>query len=109
MTPCKTCPWRRGSDAKLIPRFRLDLARSLAVTTCGPDDGFRQVMACHGEGDARPCIGYVVSDDGWRNLHVRILALRGALPVQQIIDDCAGLDLYPTYREALVNIERTWG
>lgn len=105
--PCKTCPWWVGSDPGQIPNFRMELARDLAVTTCGSDDQFRPIMACHGstEEDNRPCIGYVQSDDGWRNLAVRMSAITNRIDMAGIQDDCADLDLYDTYADALDNME----
>lgn len=105
--PCATCPWRKGSDVNLIPGFSMELARSLLETTCGDEDDWRSVMACHGstEEDNRPCIGYVQSDDGWRNLAVRMSAITNRIDLAGIRDDCADLDLYDTYADALDNME----
>jgi hypothetical protein len=102
-TPCVTCPWRKtstvgGAD---IPRFDIDLMRGLS-NTVGPDDAFRPMMACHYSacGDETPCVGYVAIE-GWRNLAVRVRAMRGDLDIGAIIDACEDLDLWPSFGEML--------
>lgn len=108
--PCATCPFRRGSTAGAIPQFRIELARKLLVDCCGPDDGFRAIMACHGSTDEHttPCVGYLASDDGYANLRVRILAMDDAVDLPAVVRDCAGLDLYLRYADALANLEATY-
>lgn len=104
-TPCATCPWRRGADPDDIPNFNSDKARNLRCTV-GDGDRFRQVMACHHseEGDERPCIGYVAVE-GYSNLNVRMMALRGTLDLRAIADGAETLDLYDSFDEMLDNLE----
>lgn len=103
--PCATCPWRVGSDPADIPRFCITKARNLRHTV-GPGDGFRTVMACHGSVDdgETPCIGYVAVE-GYSNLNVRIMALRGSLDLPAIWEAAEGLDLYQSFDEMLANLE----
>lgn len=102
-TPCPTCPWRRtstigGAD---IPNFDIGLMRGLS-NTVGRGDDFRPVMACHGSacGKETPCVGYLAVE-GWSNLNVRIMAMSGRVDLSSIMDDCAELDLWASFREML--------
>lgn len=107
--PCATCPFRRGSTATAIPRFRIELARKLLVDCCGVGDDFRSVMACHGSTDTEvtPCIGYLASNDGYANLRVRVMAMDDQLDLRAVWRDCEGLDLFADYAEALARLEAT--
>lgn len=102
-TPCATCPWRKsstvgGSD---IPRFDIDLMRRLR-NTVGRDDAFRPIMACHGSacGAETACAGYLAVE-GYRNLSVRMLALKGKVDIIGTVEACAELDLWQSFDEML--------
>lgn len=101
--PCVTCPWRKSSTAggADIPGFNLELMRGLRVTV-GHGDAFRPIMACHYSpcGEEKVCVGYVAKE-GWRNLAVRMLALRGELDIGAVVDICAELDLWNSFEEML--------
>lgn len=101
--PCPSCPWRRSSreGGADIPGFDLDKMRRLA-NTVGTEDGFRPIMACHGSacGKERVCIGYA-RVEGYSNLSVRLLAIRGEIDFAVIDDACEGLDLWPSFVEIL--------
>jgi hypothetical protein len=105
--PCPTCPWRRSSTVGGfdIPAFDIDLMRGLH-STVGRGDDFRRIMACHYSpcGDETPCIGYVAVE-GWSNLAVRMMAMRGAVDIGAVLDACADLDLWPSFNEMLTAYE----
>ena len=105
--PCPTCPWRKSSTigGADIPRFDIELMRGLS-NTVGEGDAFRTIMACHYSacGAESACIGYV-AQEGYSNLAVRVMALRGALDLPAIMDACAPLDLWPTFGEMLAAYE----
>lgn len=108
--PCATCPWRKtstvgGGD---IPGFSLDLMRDLACTV-GRGDNFRQIMACHyspepHEGHMLPCAGYLARE-GRANLYVRMMAFRGEVDMDAVMEACEGLDLWPSFDEMLAAYE----
>lgn len=106
--PCGSCPWRKDNPAggERIPRFDLDLMRGLR-RTCGKEDGFRTVMACHHSpvGEERACIGYVAVE-GWRNINVRILAIQGQLDMPAIEAAAADLDLWESFEDMLAAYEQ---
>lgn len=106
--PCASCPWRKSNptDGSAIPLFDLGKMRNLR-STVGPDDAFRNVMACHGSPEARPtiCRGYVAVE-GMRNLNVRVMAVRG-LDIRAIERAGAKLDLWPSFDEMLAAFETT--
>ena len=101
--PCPTCPWRRSSTVggADIPRFSIDKMRALA-NTVGDGDDFRPVMACHYSpcGAETPCIGYV-HVEGYSNLNVRLMIIRGELDLRAIDEACEPLDLWPSFDEML--------
>lgn len=105
--PCPTCPWRRSSTVggADIPGFDLDKMRGLA-STVGEGDDFRVIFACHYStcGADAPCIGYVAVE-GYSNLTVRVMAIRGALDLQAIWKACEPLDLWPSFHEMLTAYE----
>lgn len=105
--PCPTCPWRKSSTVggADIPNFDIDLMRGLD-NTCGSDDAFRPVMACHYSpcGTETACIGYVAVE-GWRNLTVRLMAAEGKLDVAAIIHECQDMDLWESFDEMLAAYE----
>jgi len=105
--PCPSCPWRKtstvgGAD---IPGFDLDLMRGLR-STVGRGDDFRTVMACHGStcGADTPCVGYL-AQEGWSNLHVRMMAINGRVDLLAIADACEDLDLWRSFDEMLAAYE----
>ncbi|EFC80168.1 DUF6283 family protein [Parafrankia sp. EUN1f] len=99
--PCGTCPWRRSADptGAAIPGYSLELMRGLERTV-GPDDAFRDVMACHGDqiGGETPCRGYLAVE-GFSNLRVRVLAMLGDVPLGAVRRACVDIDMYPSYAE----------
>lgn len=101
--PCPTCPWRKSSTVggADIPGFDIEKMRGLS-NTVGDGDAFRVIMACHGSacGAERPCIGYVAVE-GWSNLSVRMMAIRGDLDMNAIDSACAEVDLWPSFAEML--------
>ena len=101
--PCVTCPWRKSSTVggADIPNFDIELMRKLS-NAVGDGDDFRRIMACHGSacGGEEPCIGYVAVE-GYSNLRVRIMAFDGVIDLQGIDEDCADLDLWPSFHEML--------
>jgi len=101
--PCPTCPWRKSSTVggADIPRFDIALMRRL-TSTVGRGDAFRRIMACHGSacGGETPCIGYV-HVEGYTNLGVRLMVMRGELDIEAIDRACAGLDLWDSFDEML--------
>ena len=109
LRPCGGCPWRvdsKGGEA--ISNFSIEKARGLA-NTVGPDDGFRTIMACHlsDEGADSPCIGYLVQV-GWTNLSVRMMAISGRLPLNEIMDATEGIELHPDFDAMLGALEERW-
>lgn len=110
-TPCKSCPWRVDNTAAQIPGYNPAAAERLAETTCGPEDGFRQIMACHlsPPESTVPCRGYL-ANDGIANLNVRWLVGRGEIESPgAVAADCAkaGIILHHTYAEVLEKLRRT--
>lgn len=105
--PCKTCPWRKSSTVggTDIPNFNLELMRGLS-NTVGRGDAFRTVMACHYSpcGEESACVGYVAVE-GYQNLSVRMLAIRGELDIGAIQDECAELELWESFDEMLTAYE----
>ncbi|WP_018502921.1 DUF6283 family protein [Parafrankia discariae] len=111
LTPCGTCPWRRSSTVggADIPRFDLELMRGL-VSTVGPGDDFRPIMACHHstEGAETACRGYIAVE-GFSNIRVRFANSTGRIPAAAIRDACDGLDLWPSFAEMLAAYEAAAG
>ena len=111
LIPCPTCPWRKSSTVggADIPNFDLDLMRGLS-NTVGRGDGFRPIMACHYSacGAETPCIGYVARE-GWSNLGVRIMAMRGDVDIAGIVEACEPLDLWGSFHEMLDAYEEAAG
>lgn len=106
--PCATCPWRKENTdvgGTVIPGFSIDKARGLACTV-GDDDWFRTIMACHGslEGAESPCVGYLAVE-GWSNLSVRLAAMQGRIPLNEIVAACANLDLHESFDDMLAALE----
>ena len=79
--------------------------RGLA-NTVGEGDDFRTIMACHGSacGAEIACAGYIAVE-GYTNLNVRILASYGKIPITDIIDACADIELWPSFGEMLAAYE----
>lgn len=106
LTPCATCPWRKDSvGGAAIPGFDIEKARDLRATV-GPGDDFRTIMACHGseEGHEIPCVGYLIRE-GYSNLNVRVQAAVGNIPMTEILDRNADLDLHDTFDDMLDALE----
>lgn len=97
--PCVTCPWRKSSTVggTDIPGFSLCKMQGL-TNTVGHGDAFRVIMACHysEEGEEEPCIGYV-AQEGWSNLSIRMMVIRGDLDMAAIMDACADLELWSDF------------
>lgn len=109
-SPCKTCPWRRGSNAKRIPGLDLDRARALA-NTCPPntsDDLSAPLMACHGSntGRDRVCIGWMLSPASENSLSLRLAMADGRVPLHCELDR-ADVAVFDTFAEFIANIEAT--
>jgi hypothetical protein len=107
--PCKTCPWRVENDASTIPGYNQKKAEGL-LCTVGPDDAFRQVMACHGSTNEVPiaCKGYLARE-GWSNLNVRLLLAKGQIESPaDVAEACeaAGIELEPDYPAVLRKLSR---
>lgn len=105
--PCSTCPWRVDQDATVIPRYNHEKACGL-LNTVGRGDDFRPIMACHGslEGEERACNGYLARE-GWSNINVRILVLKGIIPKpNDVIDACErhGAELETDYPTVLTKL-----
>ena len=88
-----------------IPGFGLELMRGLSNTVSRPgrrEDAFRPIMACHGspEGADQICRGYVYVE-GWTNLSVRIMAMRGEIDMHAIEHACADIELWDDFHEML--------
>lgn len=96
--PCATCPWRKSSTAggADIPGFSIELMRRLS-NTVGEGDAFRPVMACHGSacGAEEPCVGYVAVE-GYSNLAVRVMVVKGKVSFQAIDAAVADIELWPS-------------
>jgi hypothetical protein len=65
----------------------------------GRGNAFRKIMACHNSTDKRviPCKGYL-AQDGWNNLNVRLLAIKGQMPDPGAVAeacDAEGIELEP--------------
>lgn len=110
-TPCPTCPWRKSSTVggADIPGFSLEMMRGLA-NTVGDGDDFRPIMACHGSacGAEMICVGYAAIE-GYTNLAVRMMALRGEVDLPAIWEACELLDLWPSFDEMLSAYEEADG
>lgn len=105
--PCSTCPWRKSSTegGYDIPGFSLDMMRGLSCTVSPPgrpSDAFRTIMACHGspEGSEGICRGYAYVE-GYTNLSVRLMAMRGELDFKALDAACEDLDLWDSFYEML--------
>jgi hypothetical protein len=105
--PCSTCPWRKSSTlgGYDIPGFGLELMRGLSCTVSPRGtrtDEFRTIMACHGspEGADQICRGYVYVE-GWTNLSVRIMAMRGEIDMDAIEHACADIELWDNFHDML--------
>jgi hypothetical protein len=86
--PCKSCPWRRGSDDNDIPGFSRELAQSLRQTC---DKESFKAMACHGSSMSRPsiCQGFAQSDDALAHIGLRLATRAGyAQGFQPAREDC---------------------
>lgn len=107
--PCGSCPWRRGAKSESIPNFDSNRATCSLPQVAGDTDGFRPIMACHlsDEGGDRPCVGYVVSDDGWRNLTVRMAVIDGRIDLDAMREAAEWIDLYSTFEEMLTALVPT--
>ena len=103
LIPCPTCPWRKSSTVggEDIPGFSLCKMQGLE-NTVGHGDAFRPIMACHysEDGEEVPCLGYV-AQEGWTNLALRMMAIRGKLDIGAVMDACAHLDLWPDFHSML--------
>jgi hypothetical protein len=106
--PCKACPWLRSSktDGSDIQGFSIELMQDLKGT-CGDDDGFRNIMACHDSREDKPygCVGYLAVE-GHKNLNVRILAMKGKIPLNEVMENTKELDFYDNFSEMLADYER---
>lgn len=99
VAPCGSCPWRRGADPARIPNFDALRADTSLRRVAGAGDAFRPIMACHlstGGGEV-PCVGYVVSDDGYSNLAVRVAAIDGAVDLVAMRAACEDLELHDSF------------
>jgi hypothetical protein len=99
-----TCPWRVDQDASVIPAYCQAKAEGL-LGTVGRGDAFRPVMACHNSSEKRmiACKGYV-AQEGYSNLNVRLLAIKGHIPSPAAIADACyelGLELEQDYETVL--------
>jgi hypothetical protein len=75
------------------------------MKTVGKEDGFRQIMACHGSTVDNPhvCFGYL-AQEGERNLNVRVAVIRHEMPAPQAVYEActaAGIRLHKNYRAVL--------
>ena len=106
--PCGSCPWRRSNptDGTAIPGFSLTKMRHDLSRTVGDGDAFRPIMACHRsrEGGDHTCVGYIARE-GWSNLAVRLAAIDGRIPINDIDQGCEGLDLFGSFGEMLAAYE----
>lgn len=107
LTPCATCPWRKSSTVGGvdIPNFDIQLMRNLACTV-GEGDERRQVMACHYAacGAETPCIGYVCIE-GYSNINVRLMALRGEIDLPAIVLASKDIELWSSFHAMLAAYE----
>lgn len=104
IAPCASCPWRVGATSDRIPKFNEDRATcSLPQVASDGTDAFRPLMACHLSTEAanRPCVGYVVSEDGDANLAVRVAGITGSIDIAAMRDGTADLDLHPTFADMI--------
>lgn len=76
--------------------------------TVGNGDAFRPIMACHYSPTGREsaCKGYVARE-GVSNINVRLLAAKRVIPLREIQDACADIDLWPTFHQMLAAYEAT--
>lgn len=97
LTPCGSCPWRRGATPEAIPSYDRGKACDLS-STVGDSDDFRPIMACHlsEDGAERPCAGYIAAE-GYSNLAVRLATIAGRIDLIGTEEACAGLDLYDSF------------
>jgi hypothetical protein len=88
----------------VIPGYCQKKAEGL-LGTIGQGDAFRQIMACHNSTDKKmiPCKGYL-AQEGWSNINVRLLAMRGNIPNPGAVANACyedGLELEPDYATVL--------
>jgi hypothetical protein len=107
LLPCPSCPWRVDQDASVIPGYDQQKAEGL-LGTVGRGDDFRPIMACHHSTDTKmvPCKGYL-AQEGWSNLNVRLLVIRGECPSPAAVADACyedGLELEPDYPTVLAKL-----
>lgn len=109
--PCPTCPWRKSSatGGGEIPNFSIELMRKLANTIApqGSDITWpRKIFACHSSKTGREyaCAGYV-AQEGARNVNLMLLGI----DVDQIKENCAGIDLYENFHQMLADYEQALG
>src|SRR6266850_1764966 len=50
--PCSMCPWRVDQDAAAVQRVMPPLKAENLLRMVGTEDGFREIMQCHGTRDA---------------------------------------------------------
>lgn len=110
LLPCPSCPWRIEQDSKSIPGYDHEKACGL-LDTVGPEDGFRQIMACHysTEAEMKACRGYLAIE-GWKNINVRLLLAKGKIdPPDEVLRACedAGVKLHPNYPAVLRKLTRS--
>lgn len=104
--PCKTCPWRIGSDVSAIPGYNQEKAVGLLRTaSAGNGDGLRPIMACHNSTDENmhACKGYLARE-GWSNINVRILLAEDRISnPSRVLEACEmeGVQLEPDYPAVL--------
>lgn len=105
--PCASCPWRRTAVAAGIPRYDHQRAEGLAGT-CGDEDDWRPIMACHGSDDGAetPCVGYLARY-GWRNIACRMEVAHGRMPGSALDDPPAEWDLHETFDEMISKLRAT--
>ena len=108
--PCPTCPWRKSSakGGGEIPNFSIELMRNLANTAAphGSDVTWpRNVFACHSskQGSEYACAGYVAQEGG-TNVNLML-----GIDVDQIKDNCSGIDLYENFHVMLADYELALG
>lgn len=110
--PCATCPWVHGASADRIPGYDPVRARVDLAACADSDRGLMTpLMACHksSEGDDLVCVGYAVSNDGYDNIALRLMAVTGRVDLAAMYDavEKSGAKLWPTYVDMIEALTRS--
>jgi len=104
--PCKTCPWRRGSDLSEIPPdengrpAKFDRLAELR-TTCGNDEIGGRVMACHRLDKEEICAGWVGAGMADDSLPFRLAVLSGYSPGPAAFEEIDASSLFSGWETML--------